>query len=137
VAFVSAALTNYPLIDAGVRLGCILAAPVAVLSLNLALMTIQNGTAVLFPAWVRLGPTIATGVEALGQNVLATAANLLSLAIALVIPAIVAFLVVHASGGPSPLPLALALFAASMVLAAETMGALKVLGRVFAKAEPG
>jgi hypothetical protein len=137
VAFVAAALTNYPLIDASVRLGCIVAAPVAVLALNLALMTIQNGTAVLFPAWVRLGPTIATGVEALGQNVLATAANLLSLAIGLVIPAIVAFLVVHASGGPSALPLALALLAASMVLAVETMGALQVLGRVFAKAEPG
>jgi ABC-2 type transport system permease protein len=137
VAFVAAALTNYALIDEGVRLGCMLAAPVAVLALNLALMTIQNGTAVLFPAWVRLGPTVATGVEALGQNVLATAANLVSLAIGLVIPSIVGFLIVRASGGPSVLALAIALVAASALLAAETIGALKVLGRAFAKAEPG
>lgn len=137
VGFIAAALTNYPLIDEGVRLGCVLAAPIAVVALNMALMTIQNGTAVLFPAWVRLGPTVATGVEALGQNVLATTANLVSLALALVIPAIVGILIVHASGGPSPLPLALGLIAASLVLAVETMGALKILGRVFAKAEPG
>jgi len=137
VGFIAAALTNYPLIDAGVRLGCLLAAPVAVVALNMALMTIQNGTAVLFPAWVRLGPTVATGVEALGQNVLATTANLVSLALALVIPTIVGFLIVRGSGGPAPLPLALALIAASVILAVETMGALRVLGRVFANAEPG
>jgi hypothetical protein len=106
------------------------------LALNLALMTIQNGTAVLFPAWVRLGPTVATGVEALGQNVLATTANLVSLALALVIPAIVGILIVRAAGGLSPVPLALGLIAASLVLAVETMGALRVLGRVFARAEP-
>ena len=42
----------------------------------------------LFPAWIRLGPAVSTGVEALGQNVLATMANLISLALALVVPVV-------------------------------------------------
>ena len=50
------------------------------LALNGALLTIQNGIAVLFPAWIRLGPAVSTGVEALGQNVLATVANLFTCA---------------------------------------------------------
>ena len=58
------------------RLALLIAAPFAVLALNGALITIQNAMAVLFPAWVRLGPIVTTGVEALGQNVLAMIANL-------------------------------------------------------------
>src|SRR5581483_483372 len=41
-----------------VRLGLLTASPFAVLALNGALLTIQNGTAVLFPAWIRLGPAV-------------------------------------------------------------------------------
>ena len=85
-------------LTAGIRLGILLASPFAVIALNGALLTIQNGMAVLFPAWIRLGPAVTTGVEALGQNVLATVANLFSLAIALIIPGLVAVTAVIGDG---------------------------------------
>jgi ABC-2 type transport system permease protein len=101
-----------------------------------ALMTIQNGTAVLFPAWVRLGPTPTAGVEALGQNVLATVSNLVSLALAVFLPAIAGFGVVRALGGFSVTSIALGLVVAAVLLSLETYAVLRVLGRAFAKAEP-
>ncbi|MGH7619107.1 MAG: putative ABC exporter domain-containing protein, partial [Gemmatimonadaceae bacterium] len=118
------------------RLAVLAGAPFAVLALNGALLTIQNGTAVLFPAWIRLGPAVNTGVEALGQNLLASVANLVSLAIALVIPAIIAVTAVTAIGPPRAATLTLLIIVASGALAAETYFALRLLGRAFARAEP-
>src|SRR5581483_11210173 len=86
IAYVSSAISRWSPVAADLRLGLLIATPVAALALNAALLTIQNGTAVLFPAWVRLGPVVSTGVEALGQNVLGTAANLIALAIGLIVP---------------------------------------------------
>ena len=37
--------------------------------INLLGMLIQNGAALLYPAWVRLGSGRPGGVEALGQNI--------------------------------------------------------------------
>lgn len=118
------------------RLALLVAAPFAVLALNGALLTIQNGTAVLFPTWIRLGPAVNTGVEALGQNLLSSIANLFSLAIALIVPAIVAVGTVALLGPPRAITLALLVIVASGVLAAETYFALRLLGRAFARAEP-
>jgi ABC-2 type transport system permease protein len=136
IAFVAAATTEYALVDPVIRVGGILAAPVVALALNAALMTIQNGTAVLFPAWVRLGPAVSSGVEALGQNVLATVSNLVSLSLAVLLPAIAGIGVVRAFGGFTVLSLALGLVVAALLLAFETYAVLRVLGRAFAKAEP-
>ena len=120
-----------------VRLALLLAAPFALTALNGALLTIQNGMAVLFPAWIRLGPTVSTGVEALGQNVLATAANLFSLAAALIVPAIAAWgTVVIIKPPPPPSALALAVSVAAAILAAETYAAMRFLGGALARAEP-
>jgi hypothetical protein len=107
-----------------------------VLAINGALITVQNGMAVLFPAWVRLGSGVSTGVEALGQNVLAMMANLVTLGIALVPPMIVAWtsvLLLNASRG---LSLAFVLIVASIVLAIETYGAMRFLGRALNRVEP-
>jgi hypothetical protein len=123
-------------LTAGIRLGILLASPIAVIALNGALLTIQNGIAVLFPAWIRLGPAVTTGVEALGQNVLATIANLFSLAIALIIPGLVAVTAVTAMDAPGAASLALVIVVAAAILGAETYGAILLLGRAFAKAEP-
>ena len=136
VTFIAAGLTDYTLVSAPVRLGGLFAAPMALLALNMALMTIQNGTAVLFPAWVRLGPAVSTGVEALGQNVIATVANLASLGVGLLIPALLGYAVTQLLGGYEPFPIAAAVIVASVVLAAETYGALRLLGRAFERAEP-
>ncbi len=113
-----------------------LVSPVALLALNAALLTIQNGMAVLFPAWVRLGPNVSTGVETLGQNVLGTVANLIALALALIVPALIAWGVVGGLHQTHGAAIGLVALLASCILAAETYLAMLYLGRVFARAEP-
>jgi hypothetical protein len=54
---------------------------------NFIAMLIQNGGAILFPAWVRSGPDRAGGVEALGQNMLLIAAHVAILTVLLAVPA--------------------------------------------------
>jgi hypothetical protein len=49
-------------------------------------MLIQNGAALLYPAWVRLGAGRAGGVEALGQNLLMLVAFIGLLGVTLVLP---------------------------------------------------
>jgi ABC-2 type transport system permease protein len=119
-----------------VRVALLVAAPFAVAALNIALLTIQNGTAVLFPAWVRLGPTVSTGVEALGQNLLVSMANLLGLTLGLILPLLIAWgslgLVPQGRG----LRLMTMVIVAALVLAAETYVAMRLLGRALARAEP-
>ena len=55
-------------------------------AVNLLGMLIQNGAALLFPAWVRLGSGRTGGVEALGQNILMMIAFVALLAVTLVLP---------------------------------------------------
>lgn len=76
LAYVATLTSRVNPLGGDVRVALVIAAPFAVLSLNAAILTIQNATAVLFPAWVRLGPVVSVGVEALGQNLLATVATL-------------------------------------------------------------
>src|SRR4029079_2287551 len=123
-------------VSGGIRLALILAAPFAVVALNSALITIQNAMAVLFPAWVRLGPTVTTGVEALGQNVLAMIANLISLGIGMVLPAVIAWGAVTAMHQSRAVSISLTVIIASSVLALETYGAMRFIGRALSKAEP-
>ena len=123
-------------LTAPTRLALLAAAPFAVIAINGALLTIQNGTAVLFPTWIRLGPAVSTGVEALGQNLLSSVANLFSLAVALIIPVLVAGGAISVLGPPRAAALTLLIIVASCVLAAESYFALRLLGRAFEKAEP-
>src|SRR5205085_10572116 len=103
-----------------VHVALLCASPFAVVALNLALLTIQNAIAVLFPAWIRLGPAVNTGVEALGQNVLAMIANLLSLAIALVVPVGISWITVVSLHQQRPVAIALIIIVSAVVLATET-----------------
>jgi hypothetical protein len=137
VAFVASLVWRDVPLSMGTRLGILVGTPFAVLTINGALLTIQNGIAVLFPTWIRLGPAVTTGVEALGQNVLATIANLFSLGVGLIIPVLVAVTAIETMEAPGIASLALAIIVAASILAAETYGALRLLGRAFAKAEPG
>ena len=136
VAYVATLVSSTDLLPPDVRLPLVVAAPFAVLALNAALGTIQNATAVLFPGWVRLGPVVSTGVEALGQNVLVTVFSLFSLAIALIVPLGVGWIVVAWLGQSQPVSLALVIIAAACILGAETYGAIQLLGRALSKAEP-
>jgi hypothetical protein len=58
--------------------------------INLLGMLIQNGAALLYPAWVRLGSGRPGGVEALGQNLLMMIAFVALLSLALVLPLAIA-----------------------------------------------
>jgi hypothetical protein len=139
IAYVASLGTERITIPAGVRLVLLAASPFVILALNGALITIQNGMAILFPAWIRLGSAVSTGVEALGQNVLAMVANLFTLLVALLPPTVVAALSyvalgrVHESG---LFALWLPLVIAAGVLAMETYAAMLYLGRALTRAEP-
>ena len=137
IAYVAVFATPANPLGAQVRLALLIAAPFAVAALNAALLTIQNGTAILFPGWIRLGPAVNTGVEALGQNVLATAANLVSLGLALIVPLGVAWGAVRVLRQPQPASLALVAILAAVILALETYMAMQFLGGALARAEPG
>jgi hypothetical protein len=136
ISYVALFVTRTYWVSPGIRSGLLIAAPFACLSFNAALITIQNGMAVLFPAWVRLGPTVTTGVEALGQNVIAMIANLISLGLGMVLPTVVAWAAVTAMHQSRAVSISLTVIIASIVLALETYGAMRFIGRSLAKAEP-
>ncbi len=136
IAFVAASVSAHPPLSASVRLALLAGAPFAVIALNAALLTIQNGTAVLFPAWIRLGPTVSTGVETLGQNVLSMLANLIVLALALIVPMFAAWVTITIFAPYRAPALAVAMIVAAVLLGAETYGAIRFLGGAFTRAEP-
>ena len=72
--------------DLGVRTLLLLAAVVFLPGMNLLGMLIQNGAALLFPAWVRLGSGRPGGVEALGQNLLMMVVFVALLSLLLLLP---------------------------------------------------
>jgi hypothetical protein len=119
-----------------IRLALLVAAPFLIVALNAALITVQNAMAVLFPAWVRLGPIVTTGVEALGQNVLAMLANLVFLGLGLVLPVIVAFGSIRVLHQARFVEVAVSVILSSIILSLETYGAMRFLGRGLARAEP-
>ena len=66
--------------------------------INLLGMMIQNGAALLYPAWVRLGSGRPAGVEALGQNMLMMVVFVALLAVTLLLPVAIGgggFLLLH------------------------------------------
>jgi ABC-2 type transport system permease protein len=63
-------------------LACVIFLP----PINLLGMLIQNGAALLYPAWVRLGSGRTAGIEALGQNLLMVIAFVALLSLTLVLP---------------------------------------------------
>ena len=75
------------------RLSYMIAALLVAPGLILAELTVLNGLAVLFPAWISTGAARSRGVEALGQRLFTTAGVLLTLVIALVPAALAAGLV--------------------------------------------
>jgi ABC-2 type transport system permease protein len=106
-------------------------------AINFLGMLIQNGAALLFPAWVRIGPDRPIGIEALGQNMLVMLGYLAILAVLLILPAAVAVGVVSALGGMvtwwTVLPSGLA---ALLIVTAEAHLLLTRLGKIFEATDP-
>jgi ABC-2 type transport system permease protein len=105
--------------------------------INLLGMLIQNGAALLYPAWVRLGSGRAGGVEALGQNFLMMVAFVALLAVALALPVGIAgggFLLLRpAIDGWAVLP---ATVMALSIIAYEAALMVGWLGRLFERTDP-
>ena len=116
----------------------ILAAAVVLLpAINFLAMLIQNGAALLLPAWVRVGSDRPIGVEALGNNMLVMSGFVAILGALLLAPAAVAgavFLGLQpVSGWWAAAPAAVG---ALVVSALEARLLLARLGRVFEMTDP-
>ncbi len=123
------------LIDAPWATG--VATALAVLAANLITFTVQNGLALLYPAWVALGPD-RRGFEAAGQMMLTLGITMLGAALALVFPVLLGGVVAFIGDtwlDTWSLPLGAAI--GLLVLLAELVPLWFALGGVFDRTEPG
>jgi len=115
----------------------LLTALLLVPAINLLTFTIQNGLALLYPAWVQLG-TDRRGFEAMGQTMLTTGLTVVGGAIALVFPVMLGaatLFIARAWIGPWGAPLAA--LVVLLCLLAEVIPLWIALGTVFDRTEPG
>jgi len=113
--------------NAPVPVGAVtLIALVALPTLNAITLTVANGAALLFPGWVRLGDGRTSGIEAMGQNVLAIFVSLILTTIAIVPPFIVTVLVAGAVDSLTGRTMSIWSF-----VPAAPVGALLVLGELW------
>jgi hypothetical protein len=128
------ALLGDPTLPVSIRARSIavVAAAAVLPAVNYVGLLLLNGGALLFPAWVRIGPTRASGVEGLGQNALSMvvyAAALLVVLLPALVAAGAAFLPLrHVIGEWAWIPGGLA---GLLVLAVESRLLLGPLGRAF------
>ena len=121
----------------GGRTFLLLSAFVFLPGVNLLSMLIQNGAALLYPAWVRLGSGRPAGVEALGQNLLMMVVFVSLLSLMLLLPVVLgggAFLLLR------PVINEWAALAATVLIlgtiAYEAALFVDWLGRVFERTDP-
>jgi len=107
---------------------------VAVPFFNALMFTIQNGMALLFPAWVRLG-TESRGFETMGQNLLTTGWTTLVAAVALVFPVGLGVLVVWLTGDWHGWTVLGGTLLGCLIIAAELLPVLHGLGSVFERTD--
>lgn len=105
-------------------------------AVTLALLTIQNGMAILLPAWSGAGER-PRGPEAVGMNLLASIGSLVALAVAAIPAAAVAFVVGIAAGlvAGAGVAAVAATVAGAAVIALEAHAATALLGRAFERME--
>jgi hypothetical protein len=120
------------LVSGGITVPIFLSAVVGVPVFNALMFTIQNGTALLFPAWVRLG-TATRGFETMGQNLLTTGATTLAAAVALVFPVGLAALILWITNDWGGWSVLVATLVACAVVVAELAPLVWWLGSVFEK----
>jgi hypothetical protein len=119
------------------RLSLLAAAFVLAPAIILSQVVVQNGLAVLFPAWVAVGASRARGIDAMGQRLLMLAGIFFALVVSLV-PGVVAagafaFLAYQATGATLIL---LPAVVVALVVAGECWLAIEGLGRVLDRTDP-
>ena len=117
-------------LESGATVPILVSIVVGVPAFNALMFTIQNGTALLFPAWVRLG-TESRGFETMGQNLLTTGATTLVAAIALVFPIGAGALVLWLANDWGGWAVLAATALASAIIVAELWPVMRWLGSVF------
>jgi hypothetical protein len=117
-------------LESGATVHILVSIVVGVPAFNALMFTIQNGTALLFPAWVRLG-TESRGFETMGQNLLTTGATTLVAAVALVFPVGAGALVLWLANDWGGWAVLAATALASAIIMAELWPVLRWLGGVF------
>ncbi|HEY2898300.1 MAG TPA: hypothetical protein VGJ12_14265, partial [Gemmatimonadaceae bacterium] len=118
----------------------VLIALIALPTLNAIALTVANGSALLFPGWVRLGDGRAQGIEAMGQNVLAIFLSLIITFVALIPPIIVTTIVASGVSTVSSRAISVWYFVpaapvGALVAIGELWLTIKWLGRVFARTD--
>jgi hypothetical protein len=106
-------------------------------AVNLLGMLIQNGVALLYPAWVRLGSARTAGVEALGQNLLMMIAFVGLLSVTLVLPVALgggSYLLLRGVVGDWALVPAMILIVGTIAFEAALM--VEWLGGIFERTDP-
>jgi hypothetical protein len=119
-----------------VRAGVLLTSPLIAIAVNGAICTMLNGTAILFPAWIRLGPAGAGGIEVAGQSIISMAGTIIAFALLLVIPLAAGAAAFVSLRTNVTIAVAAACSLASIALASETYGLIIALGHAFERAEP-
>ena len=117
-------------LESGATVPILVSIVVGVPAFNALMFTIQNGTALLFPAWVRLG-TESRGFETMGQNLLTTGATTLVAAVALVFPVGAGALVLWLANDWGGWAVLAATALASAIIVAELWPVMRWLGSVF------
>jgi ABC-2 type transport system permease protein len=115
----------------------VLVSAVCLPGINYLGLLVQNGAALMFPAWVHLGTGRAGGVEALGQNMLMIAAYCAALGVLLAAPGLLGAGLFELSrerlGWWAAVPAAVTLLSG---IAVEAAIVLRWLGRVFESTDP-
>ncbi|MFO7694297.1 MAG: putative ABC exporter domain-containing protein [Vicinamibacterales bacterium] len=119
------------------RLSLLAASFVLAPAIILAQVVVQNGLAVLFPAWVAVGASRARGIDAIGQRLLMLAGILFALVVSLLPAAAaagaVAFIAYQATGATLIL---LPAVVVALVVTSECWLAIEGLGRVLDRTDP-
>ncbi len=113
-----------------------LMAAIALPAVNLVQMLVANGTALLFPGWVRLGADRPIGLEAMGQSILTTFGSLALSMVLLALPVLAGALVAIPLARSHVWAAAAGALAGVLVVAVECALVVRWLGRVLARTEP-
>ena len=124
-------------VSAGLAIGGVAAALVALPVVNALAVAVQNGIALFYPGWVRIGDTQGGGMETIGQNVLTLVFTILLLAVAAIPPLLVGIVV----GAPLALVSSTGAVivggaAALVAVAAEVILMTLALGRMYDSTDP-
>lgn len=123
-------------IPASIVVGVLIASPLTLIALDGAICTILNGTAVLFPGWIRLGPAAASGMEVIGQNMLSMITTFAAFVLMLLIPTLVGAGTWYALRTRPAAAVTVACALGAVALASECYGIIIALGHAFERAEP-